>query len=120
MKGQLDLDIKKLKEEDRRFLLNRYLTEAIASHQGSMYNTTMTFSLLALILAGLSLVNQTNNYWFVGIYFILALLGLIFYVRKYRKVQRNLKDERDSIGINYDELFKYHLSYSLVRKEENE
>ncbi len=113
MKGQFPLDIKKIKEEDRRFLLNRFLTKTIASHQGSMYNTTITLSLLALALSGFSVAYLFQVYWVIFIYFIFALIGLGWYIiRKYNKNQRNLQQERSIIGIYHDELFKYHFDYA--------
>ena len=91
MKGQLPLDIKKIKEEDRRFLLNRFLSETIASHQGSMYNTTITLSLLALAISGFSVVYITKSIWIILIYCIFVLWGLIWYIKKYKESQKHLK-----------------------------
>jgi len=114
-KEKLDLDIKKIKEEDRRFLLNRYLTETIASHQGSMYNTTITLSLLALSISGFSVAYLTKVLWIILIYCIFVLLGLIWYTKKYKETQNNLKEEREKIRVNYDELFKHHLNYAIIK-----
>ena len=112
MKGQLPLEIKKLTEEDRRFLLDRYLNEVIANHQGSMSNTNFILSLLAILFAGFSIVYQLQNLYFILTYSILSLLGLIFVIKGYKKSQAHLNLERENIGINYDELFKKHLDYA--------
>jgi len=110
------LEMKKLEKEDRRFLLNRYENETIASLQGSMYNTTMTLSLLALLISGFSLVFLTGLKWFVIVYPIVALVGLVIYIRKYKGSQLGLKFEREKMRLNYDELFKLHLSYASKEK----
>lgn len=115
MKGQLPLDIKKITEEDRIFLLNRFLTEIIASHQGSMYNTSFTLSLLALIISGFSVAYLTKSLLIILVYCVFSIAGLIFYIKKYKQSQKNLESERQKIGIEHDELFKYHLNYALKK-----
>ncbi len=117
MKGQLPLDIKKIKEEDRRFLLDRFLAEVIASHQGSMHNTTITLSLLALAISCFSVVYLTGSLWIILIYCIFALSGLIFYAKKYKASQSGLEEERARMKVDYDELFKYHLNYALKKEK---
>ena len=84
-KEYLNLDKEKIKEEDRRFLLNRYLNETIVSHQGSMHNTAIILSLLAILISTFTLVYQTKLLWVIIFYAIISLLGLIFYIRKWIK-----------------------------------
>lgn len=108
----LNLDLKKLKEEDRRHLLNRYLSEVIASHQGSMHNTAITLSLLAILISTFTLVYQTRLLWAIIPYAVISLIGLIFYIIKLKKTQNNLNIEREKLRKEYDELFKYHFGYA--------
>lgn len=110
-KEYLNLEKEKIKEEDRRFLLSRYFNETIASHQGSMHNTAITLSLLAILISTFTLVYQTKLLWVIIPYAILSLLGLIFYIRKLKKVQNNLNLEREKMRGEYDELFKHHFDY---------
>lgn len=114
-KEQLDLDIKKLKEEDRRFLLNRNLNEIIASLQGSMYNTSTTSSLLALFLSGFSIVSLTKDLNLIFTYTTFSLILILFFIRKYKKFQFNLRRERDDLKLDYSKLFKYHLDYAIKK-----
>lgn len=117
MLDRITLDHTQLKEEDRRFLLNRNLSETIANNQGSVTNTSMTLSLLALSLSGFSLVYLTKSLWIILVYSISILIGIIFYIGKYKKAQTNLTRERLRLKLNYDELFKYHLAYATKRLE---
>lgn len=110
-KEYLNLDKNEIIEEDRRFLLNRYFNETIASHQGSMHNTAITLSLLAILISTFTLVYQTKLLWVIVPYAILSVLSLIFYLKKLKRVQNNLNIERENMRRNYDELFKHHFSY---------
>ena len=114
-KEYIQLDKKKIKEEDRRFLMSRYFNETVASHQGSMHNTAITLSLLAILISTFAVVYQTKLLWVIMPYAILSLSGLIFYMRKLKIVQHNLNIEREKMRKDYDELFKHHFSY--VNKE---
>ena len=87
MKGQMPLNIKKIKE-DRRFLLNRNLSEIIASHQDSMYNTTITFSLLALVISGFSIVYLSKTLWIIIVYCMVALFGILKNIRRPNQILR--------------------------------
>lgn len=118
MRELLPLDIKKLKEEDRRFLLNKSLTEAIASHQGSMHNTMLVMTFLAILISTFSVVYTTRILWIIIVFVIFAFIGLIIFVIKFKKTQNNLALERQKIKIDYDELFKYHFQYA-TKKEVN-
>jgi len=117
MTEMVTIDPNKLKEEDRRFLLNRNLNETISSHQGSMSNTTMTLSLLALAIAGFSIIYQTKVIWIILVYCVFSVIGLFFYFYKYKKAQNTLKLERMKLKLNYDELFKRHFAYATKRIE---
>ncbi|MBP7139406.1 MAG: hypothetical protein KBA47_00535 [Caldisericia bacterium] len=112
----LDLNKKKIKEEDRRHLLNRYLNETIISHQGSMHNTAITISLLAILISTFTLVYQTKLLWVILPYLIISLFGLSLYLIKLKRVQKSLKIEREKMRINYDELFKHHFAYVINSK----
>jgi len=111
-KEYLHLNKKKIKEEARRFLMSRYFNETIASHQGSISNTTLLLSLLAILFSGFSIVYASRNWIFVVIYAIFSLLGLIILISKYKRVQNNLHNERERMKKEYDELFKYHFNYA--------
>ena len=113
----LPIDIKKLKEEDRRFLLEKSLNETISNHQGAMHNTAITLSLLAIMISTFSVVYTTKHILSIIVFSVFALIGLIFYVRKYKKSQKNLAMERNQIRISYDELFKQHFDYLNKEKQ---
>ena len=116
-KEYLGLDKKKLKGEDRRFLMSRNFNETIAIYQGSMHNTAITLSLIAILISVFTLVYQTKLLWIIRLYVIISLVGLIIYITKLKIVQRNLSLERKKIKKNYDELFKYHFVYAnKIRK----
>ena len=110
-------DHNKLNEEDRRFLLNRNLTETASSHQGSLSNVSIFLSLSAVCLSGFSLVYQTKILWLIVVYCVFSLLGLIYFILKFREAQTELILERMRLKINYDELFKHHFAYATKRIE---
>ena len=103
------LDKNKIKEEDRRFLMNRNFNEIIASYQGSTHNTAITLSLLAVLISTFSVVYSTKNLILILIFSIFSLGGLITYIKK---VQKNLSVERKKMIEDYDRLFEHHFSYS--------
>jgi hypothetical protein len=84
-----------------------------------MNNIAITLSLLAILISTFTLVYQTKLLEVILIYSIFSLLGLIFYIRKLKMVQNNLKIEREKMKKNYDELFKFHFSYSNKNKTSN-
>jgi len=116
-KEYLHLDKKKIKEEDRRFLMSRNFNETVVSHQGSMHNTAITLSLLAILISTFSIVYLTKNLILIMIFVIFSLFELMFYIKKLRKVQENLHRERERMKKDYDELFKYHFAYAKNSKE---
>lgn len=118
MTDMVTIDHDKIKEEDRRFLLDRNLNETISSHQGSMSNVTIAFSFLALLISGFSLVYQTRVLWIILIYCACSIIGLICYVNEFKKAQNSLIFERMRLKLNYDELFKHHLAYATKRIEQ--
>ncbi|MCX8193757.1 MAG: hypothetical protein N3G19_00090 [Candidatus Pacearchaeota archaeon] len=118
MKEPLLLDIKKLKDEDRRFLLNRNLNKVIANNQSAMFNTTITLSLLALAISCFSVVYVTKISWLIIIYVIIAVIGLGIYFCRYKKAKNYLESEMSKLKINYDALFKHHFNYALKMQDE--
>ena len=114
---ELPIDIKKLKEEDRLFLLNRNLNEIISTHQGAMFNTTITLSLLALAISCFSVVYQSKILVLVWIYCIFSGIGLLVYITKYKKAQESLVSKILKLKLNHDDLFRHHFAYA--NNEEN-
>jgi len=115
--SMITLDHNKLKEEDRRLLLSRSLAETISSHQGAASNTAMTLSLLAILISTFSVVYQTKSVWVISLYAAVSLIGLMIYIKKYKKVQNNLFMERQRLKFNYDALFGHHFAYAAKRVE---
>jgi hypothetical protein len=114
---QMPLDIKKLNEDDRRFLLDRNMTQAVANSQGSLGNISILMSLVAILIATYSVVYQTGILWVILPYAIFSVIGLIFAVVRYKRAQRNLVKEMFNLKINYDELFKHHFGYAIRRNK---
>lgn len=117
MISRITLDHNKLKEEDRRFLLNRNLSEVIANNQGSLSNVSIFLSISAICLAGFSLVYQTQTLWLILGYSVISLAILIYYLWNYKKTQKILESDRQRLKLNYDELFKHHFAYATNRIE---
>ena len=111
MRDLLAIDYKKLKEEDRRFLLQKNSSEIIATHQGDMHNTALGLSLFALAISGFSLVYQTKNLWIVMVYTVVTILGVVYFLVRYNVAKSNLNSEIKILKLNYDEMFRYHFNY---------
>jgi hypothetical protein len=108
----INIKVKKLTEEDRRFLLNKNLFEITSNWQGTMSNNTLFFSLLAVTIAGFSIVYQTKVLWIILAYIILSLLGIFWSIAQYWAAQNELKKERDRLKLDYDSLFEHHVAYA--------
>jgi len=117
MANMVTIDLHKLNEEDRRFLLNRNHSEILAHNQGKTSNVSIGFSILALAVSGFSLVYQTKIWWLVLIYSVFSIVGLIYFNINYQKAQKYLDYEKIRLKIDYEELFKYHLAYATKRIE---
>lgn len=109
---KIDLDIKKIKEEDRRFLLNQNLSKVITNVQMSANNTTLIISILAILLSSFSIIYSTKNFLFIEIFMLFSELGLIFLLSGFGRAKKSLINEMNDLKINYDELFKYHFNYT--------
>ena len=112
----IDLDIKKLKEEDRRFLLNKTLNEVMLHHNASMHNVAITLSLFSLLVSLNVLLYSIKNYLFAFYFTIFSTISLIFYWIKYKKSQKSLKEKRFILRSFHNDLSKYHFSYAKKMK----
>lgn len=77
-----------------------------------MHNTAITLSLLAILISAFSVVYATKDITSILIYSTFSLLGLLIYIKRFKRTQKKLDGEREILKKEYDELFKYHFDYA--------
>jgi ABC-type transport system involved in cytochrome bd biosynthesis fused ATPase/permease subunit len=121
MREYINLDIeeiKKLKEEDRRFIMNISHTEYLFNENMLLQNRVLViaiFALFASILAliiPLSFISATLKILLVLILSISSLWLIIMFSTAIKSV----KDDNLKIKNAYDASFKYHLNYTLKKE----
>jgi hypothetical protein len=107
-----NFDFGKLKEEDRRFLLNRSLSNLISNEQGRAGNTSLIISAVAVLGAMFSLVLQVGNLIYYLIYGIFSLSSMIIMIKKYRLANKKISEENNSLRKQFNALFSMHFNYA--------
>ncbi|MFA5071590.1 MAG: hypothetical protein WC511_04475 [Candidatus Pacearchaeota archaeon] len=108
----LGLDLKKLKDEDKRFLLTQSLDRAIFNSQKSFSNATLLISLLAIFLSLFSIIYQTEDIFLILHFCLISEISLLFFLSRFKKARSSLDNELVNLKFNYDELFRYHFDYA--------
>jgi UDP-N-acetylmuramyl pentapeptide phosphotransferase/UDP-N-acetylglucosamine-1-phosphate transferase len=114
MRELFEPDIKKLKEEDRRFLLSKSSTEMLFNLQENMNNRLMGISIFAMFLAIASLiVNSQYNTYNQKLFVVIVLIILSAYlIYLFIKAHKRIRAQNEVMINAYDALFKFHFGYS--------
>lgn len=114
MRELFKIDLKKLKEKDRKFLLNKNSLELLHYDHMLMTNKVLMITIFALFTALVSLIvyfnyiTIINKIIFVVIMTCLAIYLLITFFNSRTKIN---KDKNRMVQI-YSDLFKLHLAYA--------
>ena len=113
MREFLHIDITKLKEEDRRFLLSKSSSEYIFNEQSLLNNRILFISIFAVLVSLASFIMgtdyiSTNVKSFIITLFILAIIYLTY---SFFKNLINIRKEQKILEEGYNKLFKLHLKY---------
>lgn len=106
------LDYGKLKEEDRRFILN-YHNEKIISYENlSLLVTAIFISLLAVLVSSYFIIDKLRDlysYVIGNVIYIIFLIGLVLVSGKIQsKIERLKLEHKDK----YDKLYMIHFKYT--------
>lgn len=115
----LNLNPKKLKEEDRRFLLSKNSTELLFNEQMIMNNRVMIISIFAVLISIATMMitsNYNTNNQKLGVIIFLSLIAL-YLIYSFIISFIKIKGQQKQIQSQYDELFKHHLAYATKRIE---
>lgn len=113
------VDPKKLKEEDRRFLLSKNSGEFLFNEQMMLNNRIFAISIFAVFVSIATLIiassyNSSNQKIFVITVLCLLSIYLIYLLVR---STINIKRQQRQIQYSYDELFKLHFAYVTKAKK---
>lgn len=109
----LDFEDKKIKEEDRRFLLNISHNEVLFSENMLLQNRILVFAIFALFVSLLALIiplEYISNLLKISFVTILSILSLTLLILFFKAIN-SVKEQKGKIESSYDKLFKDHFSY---------
>lgn len=114
----LNFDIKKLKEEDRRFLMSRSVSIASANATNRLTNTALMISFSSFFIAVFSLVYAIEKSFttIVLTIFILEFVSLIILLIWYFSAQSKVKKQTKSAEEGHNLMFKKHFEYAEKTK----
>jgi len=114
MREIFPLDIKKLKKEDKRFLLEKNFSEILFNEQMKFNNSPFLISMFALFVSLMSLMmNSSTNTRNQKIFFLLFILALVFILLVlFIKSSRRIKKQLTQLKSEYDILFKDYFNYA--------
>src|SRR3989338_2686660 len=118
MRDYFKIDLKKLKEEDRRFILNKASSEILFNSQGEMQNNSLLASIFAVFIsiAALIIVSPFNSAYQKLIVIIVLSIFSIYLIVMRLKAHFFIKRQNDIMIRAYDELFKLHFKYAKDTK----
>lgn len=112
------INIKKLKDKDRKFLLEKNSQEYLFNEQAKINNRTLLTSIFAVFVSVVSLVllsdyNTNNQKLFVMIFIIVITTYLMV---QFILSIININTQQRVIKEGYNELFKIHFNYAKQKK----
>ena len=114
MRETLPFDIRKLKEEDRKFLLSKNSQECLFNEQMILNNIILIISVFAILISVVTLITTSqyvsNNQKLFSIIFLSIIT--IYLIYSFIKSYRNIKNQQKVIEYGYNTLFKLHFGYT--------
>jgi uncharacterized membrane protein (DUF485 family) len=113
-----DIDIKKLKENDRRLLLNFWTEQTKWNANNMLYIFSIYFSFIVLLTGLFSLTYSIEKGFtllvnIVGILYVLIFIIAMVSVKRANKTFKKLAFNADK---HYKELFDLHFKYARLKK----
>ena len=111
---KINFDSKKLKEEDRQFLMSRSLSVASTNATNRLANTTLIMSFSSFFIAVFSLVYAIEKSFTTTVLtiFIIELVFLIILLLWYFSAQNKVKKQTKAAEEGHNLMFKKHFEYA--------
>ena len=110
--NKLDLDKEKLREEDRRFLLNESMNKTITNNQILIKNHHTLITTFALLFSGFAIIFAVGKEWAQWTYLVISILGSLILISQYYRTQNKINNELTQLKEEHGELFRYHFNYA--------
>ncbi len=114
MRDLFPIDIKKLKDEDKRFLLEKSSSEFLFNEQMRLNNRMLMISVFALLASLLSLVisspYNTKNQAMLFLDFIIILASLLIIL--FKKSVKEIRQQQGQLESMYNSLFRDYFNYA--------
>ena len=111
-----EIDFKKLKEEDRRLLLQELYQENSLNSQGALTNGLISLAVFTLFVSAFALVLSTKNLPAIIIFSLFSVIIIVIYLTEFKKAQSKTIRWKDILKKRYEELFKFHFDYAKRKK----
>lgn len=114
---KLHLDEKKLKPEDRRFLVNRALTIVVAHSSGKLANSILFLAIISLLISLFTLTYSLlglSSYTLIVGGVVACIFG--YYWALIRKAQKSVRKQLEEAEREHNIMMKEHFTYALKRR----
>jgi len=114
MRELFKINLNKLKEEDRRFLLNKNSSEILHYDQMLMTNKILIITIFALFTALVSLIIYFNYITIINkiIFVVIMTCFIIYLLITFYNSKTNINKDKNRIVQLSADLFKLHLAYA--------
>ncbi len=119
LRERIPIDIKKLRKEDRRFLLEKNSSEVILNEQMLINNQILIISILALFVSLVSLVISSAYITIImKIIFVtlMTILSIYLFISLFN-ARTKIKNDQEILKRDYNVLFRLHLNYGIKKGE---
>lgn len=114
MRETLPFDIKRLKEDDRKFLLSKNSQECLFNEQMILNNRILIISVFAILISVVTLITTSQYVTINQKLFSVIFLSIItiYLIYSFIKSYLNIKNQQKVIEYGYNTLFKLHFVYA--------
>ena len=114
-KGDIKLDEKKLKAEDRRLLLSDVTQRYITNEQMKLNNTFLMIAFVALMISLFSIIfnlSSLSNLYKIIFGIIMVVCVIISYI-SLNKNNKKISNQVNGLNSTHSNLFLYHFKYAI-------
>jgi predicted membrane protein len=114
-KGDVKLDEKKLKAEDRRLLLSDVTQRHITNEQMKLNNTFLLIALVALMVSLFSIIfnlESISNLYKIIFTIIMAVCIVVSYIF-FHKSNKRISSQVGGLNSTHSNLFLHHFKYAI-------
>ncbi|MFH1238193.1 MAG: hypothetical protein V1491_02030 [archaeon] len=114
-KGDIKLDEKKLKAEDRRLLLSDVTQRYITNEQMKLNNTFLIIAFVALMISLFSIIFSLDSLTdlYKIIFGIIMIACIIISYISLNKSNKKISNQIDGLNSTHSNLFLHHFKYAI-------